>query len=70
VETFVRYGIILIGIAYLIYKIKRFAIDKKYGCDTCNLKNTCNRKSCQFTELSKDDKLKIKEIKNKIKGEK
>ena len=62
-EDIIRYGVILIGILYFLYRLKRFLIDKKYGCETCAYKDTCNRKTCSIYELSEEEKKKIKDIK-------
>ncbi len=64
-EEMVRYLIIGLGIAYTVYKIKSITWDKKYGCDTCNMKNSCNKKECKTdnVDLTVLEKEKIKKIK-------
>lgn len=64
-EEIVRYLIIGISIIYIIYRVKSIIWDKKYGCSTCNMKNSCNKKECNADNinLTDIDKEKIKKIK-------
>lgn len=62
-EDLLRYIIISIGFLYALYRVKSVIWDKKYGCETCSLKQTCSKKSCNI-QLSNKEKEKIKSIKS------
>ena len=64
-EDAVRYLIIGISFTYIIHRIKSIIWDKNYGCSTCSMNSSCNKKSCSVDNVSLTDmeREKIKKIK-------